>query len=232
MRRWFYRATFSLMVLSLPLSAQGHGGGGAHFASGGGHSFGGFSGHPSASASFRGGSFSHTSGSGVHVRPGNPYPRRGPYGTRYYYPRGVYYSYYGPYYGWYTDPFAYQNSSDDETLDSYADSYAPAPYAEDNGLQRDIQELNGKVDHLQADLEARNRPKTEEPETALVFRDQHVEEVRNYAIAGGNLWVLNEAATKKIPLTQLDLDATVKKNDERGVDFQLPEPAMSIMITR
>src|SRR5271156_2372667 len=210
MRRWCYRATFSLMVLTLPVWAQGHGGGGgAHFASAGGHSFGGFSSHPTASASFHGGSFSHAAGSGIHVRPGNPYPRRGPYGSRYYYPRGVYYSYYGPYYGWYTDPFDYQNN-DDPAADSYADSYAPPPYAEDSGLQRDIQELNGKVDHLQAGLEARNRPKTEEPETALVFRDQHVEEVRNYAIADGNLWVLNDSAAKKIPLTQLDLEATVK----------------------
>src|SRR5260370_34349021 len=61
------------------------------------------------------------------------------------------------------------------------------------------------------------------PATALVFRDQHVEEVRNYAIAGGTLWVLNDhQAGKKIPLAQLDLDATVKMNDDRGVDFQVP----------
>jgi hypothetical protein len=232
MRRWFCRAAFSLMMLTLPVWAQGHGGGGGtHFASGGGHSFSGVGSRPSALASFHGESPSHTSSSIIHVRPGNPYPRRGPYGSRYYYPRGMYYSYFGPYYGWYTDPFDYQ-SNDDQTADSYAESYAPAPYAEDNGLHRDIQELNGKIDHLQTDLEARNRPKTEEPETALVFRDQHVEEVRNYAIAGGNLWVLNDSAAKKIPLTQLDLDATVKRNDERGVDFQLPEPTMSIMITR
>jgi len=47
--------------------------------------------------------------------------------------------------------------------------------------------------------------------------------VRNYAIAGGTLWVLNDhQAGKKIPLAQLDLDATVKMNDDRGVDFQVP----------
>ncbi len=100
----------------------------------------------------------------------------------------------------------------------------PAPYPEnDSGLQRDVQALNGKIDRLQADVEARNRPKTEqEPATALVFRDQHIEEVRNYAIAGGTLWILNAQAAKKIPLAQLDLPATVKMNDDRGVDFQVP----------
>jgi hypothetical protein len=78
------------------------------------------------------------------------------------------------------------------------------------------------------DLHARrSQPRDEEraavgPATALVFRDQHVEEVRNYAIAGGTLWVLNEQAAKKIPLAQLDLAATAKMNDDRGVDFQVP----------
>ena len=68
----------------------------------------------------------------------------------------------------------------------------------------------------------KNRPAALPP-TALVFRDQHVEEVRNYAIAGGTLWVLNDhQAGKKIPLAQLDLQATVKMNDDRGVDFQVP----------
>ena len=43
--------------------------------------------------------------------------------------------------------------------DSYADEYRPAPYREDEGLQRDVQALNGKIDRLQADVEARNRPK-------------------------------------------------------------------------
>jgi hypothetical protein len=34
--------------------------------------------------------------------------------------------------------------------------------------------------------------------------------------------VLNESSAKKIQLTQLDLAATVKMNDDRGVDFQVP----------
>ncbi len=70
------------------------------------------------------------------------------------------------------------------------------------------------------------RPREEEsqaPTTALVFLDRHVEEVKNYAIAGGTLWVLNDhQAGRKIPLAQLDLDATAKMNDDRGVDFQVP----------
>ncbi len=95
-----------------------------------------------------------------------------------------------------------------------------------------MQALSGKIDRLQADVEARNRPKSEEPATALVFRDQHVEEVHNYAIAGGTLWILNDKAAKKIPLARLDIPATVKMNDDRGVDFQVPGPSLQLMIVR
>jgi len=234
MRRWFSIATFSLILLALPLWAQHRGGGGGHVGGGSGAHFashGGFAGHSStahASGVFHGGA---VRGSGVHFRTGNPYYHyRGLYGRRGYYPYAGYYPY--GYYGWYADPLY-----DSGDQDAYADEYRPAPYREDDseneGLQRDVEALNGKIDRLQADVEARNRPKPEqEPATALVFRDQHVEEVRNYAIAGGTLWVVTEQAAKKIPLAQLDLPATVKMNGDRGVDFQMPGPTLQLMIVR
>ncbi len=209
MRRWLPIAALSLTLIALPVWAQrgGRGGGGStHFSSGGGHS----------TAAFRSGSFGRSSG--VRVRVGTPYYNRGFYGRRGYYPYWGYYPY--GYYGWYDDSLAY-NSQEDQ--DVYASGAYPAPDPADSGLQRDVQSLSGKIDRLQADVEARNRPKTDaEPATALVFRDQHVEEVHNYAIAGETLWVLNEKAAKKIPLAQLDLPATVKMNDDRGVDFEIP----------
>ena len=246
MRRSFYAvaciAALVVVVLALPVWAQGRGGG-----QGGSH--GGFSSHSSGSAHvgsahvFSGHAFSgrgsegHASAGygsfrgvnpsrGVRIRTGNrSYDHRGFHGRRGYYPYGAYYPSYG-YNGWYADALY---DSDDQ--DSYADEYRPAPYREDDGLQRDEQALNGKANRVQADVEARNRPTpTSEPETALVFRDQHVVEVRNYAISGGMVWVLNENVAKKIPLDQLDLDATVKMNGERGVDFQVPGPTLSIMI--
>ncbi len=232
MRRWLCIATFSLMLLSLPLWAQRRGGGSGHAVSRGS-----FSSHSSASAhgSFHG--VNSGRGTGINLRIGDPFRHnRSFHGRRGYYPYYPYYAGYYPYgyYGWYNDPFFYDTGNEDQ--DSYASYQAPsypAPYREDSGVQRDVQTLSGKIDRLQADVEARNRPKTDqEPATALVFRDQHVEEVHNYAIAGGTLWVLNEQAAKKIPLAQLDLPATVKMNDDRGVDFQLPGPSLSIQIVR
>jgi len=58
--------------------------------------------------------------------------------------------------------------------------------------------------------------------TTLVFKDRHREEVQNYAVVGGTLWVLDERKASKVPLDHLDLDATARVNNERGVDFDVP----------
>jgi len=60
------------------------------------------------------------------------------------------------------------------------------------------------------------------PNTVLVFRDQHKEEVSNYAIVGATLWNFTPQHTKKIPLSDLDLPATTKANEELGVTFRVP----------
>ena len=60
------------------------------------------------------------------------------------------------------------------------------------------------------------------PPTVLVFRDQHQQEVRNYAIVGQTLWNFASQRTQKIPLSDLDLVATTKANDERGLTFRVP----------
>ena len=58
--------------------------------------------------------------------------------------------------------------------------------------------------------------------TLLVFRDKHTQEVQNYAVVGGTIWIFNEQRASKLPLSWLDIEATTTANDERGVDFRLP----------
>jgi hypothetical protein len=67
-----------------------------------------------------------------------------------------------------------------------------------------------------------SQPSEALPATVLVFRDQHKQEVTNYAIVGQTLWNFSQQHTQKIPLSDLDLPATTKANDERGVDFHMP----------
>lgn len=63
---------------------------------------------------------------------------------------------------------------------------------------------------------------TVQPSTTLVFKDGHHSDVVNYAIVGDTLFEFAEGRTRKILLAELDLPATQKANDDRGVDFQIP----------
>ncbi len=63
-----------------------------------------------------------------------------------------------------------------------------------------------------------------EPTTILVFRDGHQLEIGNYAIVGDTLYNLDgNYKAHKILLADLDLDKTVKVNQDRGYDFRLPQ---------
>jgi hypothetical protein len=57
--------------------------------------------------------------------------------------------------------------------------------------------------------------------TVLVFRNGKKQEVTNYAIMGDTLYVFDDGR-KKIALADLDLAATVKANDDRGMEFKVP----------
>jgi hypothetical protein len=57
--------------------------------------------------------------------------------------------------------------------------------------------------------------------SVLVFRDGHRQEVTNYAIMGDNVYVFDKVH-KKIALADLDVPATIKANDDRGLEFKVP----------
>ncbi len=58
-----------------------------------------------------------------------------------------------------------------------------------------------------------------QPATLLIFKDGHQIEVENYAIVGETLFEFSNGLTHKIQLAELDLPATQKANDDRGVEF-------------
>jgi hypothetical protein len=149
---------------------------------------------------------------------------------------GFYYGYPGYYgYPYYDYPGNYADYSYMNGPDSY--SAYDSSYAQNNALaqQAEIDRLENEVDRLREEREARSSPSTQrsrgqgnsqvsEP-TTLVFRDQHKEEVQNYAIVDHTVWVFTTLRARKIPLSDLDVDATAKVNDERGVEFRVPEQA-------
>jgi hypothetical protein len=113
-----------------------------------------------------------------------------------------------------------EDSPDTDYADNYADYvHAPAPrraappakHVADSGSTTKASEPDKPEE-----------PVASQPATLLVFRDGHRSDVLNYAIVGDTLFDFAEGRTKKILLADLDLTATRKANDDRGVDFQIP----------
>ncbi len=74
----------------------------------------------------------------------------------------------------------------------------------------------------QVNSTASSQPAQPQDPSVLVFRDGHQLQVQNYAIVGDMLYDFTPGHPRKVPLSQLDLPATVKANDDRGVDFVIP----------
>jgi hypothetical protein len=242
MNRPLLFAAFVVLLASLasvPLLAQ-HGGG---HASGGGHggmaAHGSFSGHGGSghalggmrsgsnlgsrafsrgsgfNRGFAGRSFNHSNSFRLRTygfRNCFGYPCRGAYG-------------YPWLYGGALDPYWWNSGSSYDQEQQYQTGLA-------NEMNQQSLEEQRMREQGDQDAYARSAPppprqhqeeRTEAaPATVLVFRDQHQQEVQNYAIVGQTLWTFDPKHTQKIPLSDLDIPATTKANDANGVDFHLP----------
>jgi hypothetical protein len=216
---------------------SGHTGGAVSHAGGfsGSHASG-FSGHagrpfsPRASGhNFSSRPFLHDGGVGVRIRSFGS--RNSCYG---YLCRGYGYGYYPWGWGYYDPSWWWDNSNDDDSSQNVA---AAAEMNRDNLEQQRMlrqEQADGDQDSYSSraddprhsdDNGAETQEKTGSPmfaNTVLVFRDKHQQEVENYAIVGDTLWNFAPQHTQKISLDDLDLAATQKANEDRGMTFRLP----------
>jgi hypothetical protein len=73
------------------------------------------------------------------------------------------------------------------------------------------------------------------PPAVIVFRDGHQEEIAKYVIQGDALFTTMPGAAgvsreRKIPLSQVDLPASLKLNNERGAKFSLPSAPNEVVV--
>ena len=73
------------------------------------------------------------------------------------------------------------------------------------------------------------------PPAVLVYRDGHQEAVKDYTIIGPTLYTSADywssgSWTRKVQIAQLDIPATLKINQERGVKFSLPSGPGEIVV--
>ena len=76
---------------------------------------------------------------------------------------------------------------------------------------------------------------SELPPAVLVFRDGHQEEVAKYTIVGTTISVKTDywktgSWTRKIPIAELNLAATLQVNQERGAKFSLPSRPSEVIV--
>lgn len=109
----------------------------------------------------------------------------------------------------------------------------PPPVEPDNQVAAQVGNLAAEVEMMREEQALRDyqmaappaQPAAEEkpPSTFFIYRDGRQLEVQNYAIVGNTLWVFSDQSTRRIPLADLNLIATRQFNEDRGVDFPLPD---------
>ena len=79
------------------------------------------------------------------------------------------------------------------------------------------------------------QPLRDLPPAVLVFRDGHKDEVSEYTIMSGTIYSKADywttgSWTRKIQIADLDIPATLKLNQERGLKFVLPASSNEVVI--
>jgi hypothetical protein len=237
MRRLILIATLSLLVLPAWAQRGARGGGmGAR----GGFAHGPMVGHP-------GGRFGQGSFSGFGFGFGNPgfgfrngfdgrFGRQ--FGNRFHHHNRFFPGFWG---GWGWGYATYYPWLDDYSFDQQyylsdvASSYQSAMYNQQATIEQRLDRIEDRVDALLDRLQSRPPqappqvpPQSQskpEPSSAatFVFRDGHSEQVQNYAIVGQTLWIFTEDHARKVPLAQINPEATDKANEQRGIDLHLPK---------
>jgi|SRR5208283_34934 len=134
-------------------------------------------------------------------------------------------------------PFLYPYSfADSAPPPNGGEAYGPPPEADQpNGLMMELDAIHHELAELkQRQAEApygmapegagpqivEQRPaKPSDPPLILVFRDGTRTEVRDFAVVGQMFWDLSGHPTRKYPISQLNIEASIQANEDRGVEF-------------
>ncbi len=109
-------------------------------------------------------------------------------------------------------------------------SYGPMEIAGESGAPpSEAAQAKGTVASLRA------QAPSELPPAVLVFRDGHQEEVAKYTIVGTTISIKTDywstgSWTRKIPIAELNLAATLQANQERGAKFSLPSRPSEVIV--
>lgn len=158
----------------------------------------------------------------------NGFPNCGGYGCwNWAYPWWAYYPYWGVGYGAYNDhEYDHDDNSADEAYRERPQDAQMAPPWQSYGYPYPY--IPPPPTAMRAADGASQVGTPIIPPAVLVFRDGHKQEVQSYVIVRQTLWNFTAPQRiEKISLTDLDLPATVKANNERGRSFSIPSTRRS-----
>ena len=96
-------------------------------------------------------------------------------------------------------------------------------------LRSQVGQLTTEVQQLQAELAAARGQSTptsaaaqNAPAVTLILKDGRRIEAAGYALVGSTFWILNAQDATKISLSDVDVDATQKENQKRGIHVVIP----------
>ena len=148
------------------------------------------------------------------------------------YPYSFYAGYGYPWYGAYAYPvytYPVYSYSEPQYSSPRSDSDLDYSYQQKRNME-ELDRLEGRLRRLEDQRASASTPRPPQYQSqanptspvVLIFRDKHSQEAENYAIVGQTIWLFNEQRATKIPLSEIDIAATEKANEERGVEFQVP----------
>lgn len=131
-------------------------------------------------------------------------------------------------------PFAYIGApyylpfGNDFYPDAPADSQPP-PSVDGSQLNELVQQLSAKIDDLQNQLGQRpavspapaasETPQPPAPPLAIVLKNGQTLQVQSYAVMNNNFWDFPSQPARKIPLSNIDVAASIKASEANGAEF-------------
>ena len=104
--------------------------------------------------------------------------------------------------------------------------------AERNGSNSPV----GYAENAKSDVVTKNSPPARElPPAILVFRDGRQQEINSYTIMNGTIFTRSDywitgSWNQKIQIADLDVPATLRQNQQRGLNFNLPSSANEVIV--
>ena len=89
-------------------------------------------------------------------------------------------------------------------------------------LTTEVQQLQGELAAARAQSTPTSATAQNVPSVTLILKDGRRIGAAGYALVGSTLWILNAQDAKKTSLSDVDVDATQKENQKRGIHVVIP----------